>query len=60
MRHLVEEEEGDRDAIEAQHREQISKLEDMVRTLSAENQTLRADMIVTQAARTKPNTQNLK
>ncbi|XP_035778469.1 cilia- and flagella-associated protein 57-like [Anopheles albimanus] len=52
---------ADRDAIEAQHREQISKLEEMVRTLSAENQTLRADMLQVQAAaRTKPNATNLK
>ncbi|XP_035915826.1 cilia- and flagella-associated protein 57 [Anopheles stephensi] len=44
---------ADRDALEAQHREQMTKLEEMVRALSNENQTLRAEMIA-QAVRKPP------
>uniref|UniRef100_A0A182NUB5 WD_REPEATS_REGION domain-containing protein n=1 Tax=Anopheles dirus TaxID=7168 RepID=A0A182NUB5_9DIPT len=39
----------DRDALEAHHREQVTKLEEMVRTLSNENQTLRAELATTQS-----------
>ncbi|XP_058125091.1 cilia- and flagella-associated protein 57 [Anopheles ziemanni] len=42
---------ADRDAIEQQHREQVAKLEELIRTLSSENQTLRAELV---AQNTRP------